>query len=135
MNYVLVCTGVLYFERFCMISQKFYHNICCMKLRFGTWYNMHFIPGRNDELLIIDCWYHTPHSFVNINSLVSRRRSCTTGSYFRSSSIHYGRPWPAIYINFVQNIHQTQVLTEPLCRAQAIFMRCRTTSAVPNIVG
>ena len=26
----------------------------------------------------------------------------------------------AVYINFVQIIHQIQVLTEPLCRAQAI---------------
>ena len=31
--------------------------------------------------------------------------------------------------------HQIQVSTEPLCRAQAVFMRCRTTSRVPNIVG
>ena len=27
----------------------------------------------------------------------------------------------AVYINFVKNIHQIQVLTEPLCRAQANF--------------
>ena len=32
-----------------------------------------------------------------------------------------GRPWLAAYINFNQNIHQIQVLTTPLCRAQAIF--------------
>ena len=32
-----------------------------------------------------------------------------------------GRPWPAPYINFNQSIHQIQVLTKPLCRAQAIF--------------
>ena len=32
----------------------------------------------------------------------------------------------AVYINFVINIHQIQVLTEPLCRAQAIFY------ALPN---
>ena len=32
-----------------------------------------------------------------------------------------GRPWPAAYINFNQNIHQIQVLTKPLCLAQAIF--------------
>ena len=32
-----------------------------------------------------------------------------------------GRPWPTAYINFNQNIHQIQVLTTPLCRAQAIF--------------
>ena len=46
-----------------------------------------------------------------------------------------GRPWPAAYINFNQNTHQTQVLTKTLCRAQAIFYSCRTTSGVPNIVG
>ena len=32
-----------------------------------------------------------------------------------------GRPWPAAYINFNQNTHQIQVLTKPLCHAQAIF--------------
>ena len=32
-----------------------------------------------------------------------------------------GRPWPAAYINFNQDTHQIQVLTKPLCRAQAIF--------------
>ena len=32
-----------------------------------------------------------------------------------------GRPWPAAYINIIQNTHQIQVLTEALCRAQAIF--------------
>ena len=49
--------------------------------------------------------------------------------------LHCGRPWPAAYINFNQNIHQIQILAKPLCRAQAIFIRCRTTSGVPNIVG
>ena len=48
---------------------------------------------------------------------------------------YYGRLWPAVYIIFVQITQQIQVLTEPLCRAQAIFMRRRTTSGVPNIVG
>ena len=37
----------------------------------------------------------------------------------------YGWPWLAVYINFVQNIHQIQVVTEPLCRAQAIFNALR----------
>ena len=32
-----------------------------------------------------------------------------------------GRPWPAAYINIIQNTHQIQVLTEALCRAQAKF--------------
>ena len=32
-----------------------------------------------------------------------------------------GRPWPAAYINIIQNTHQIQVLTEALFRAQAIF--------------
>ena len=43
-------------------------------------------------------------------------------------SLNYcGRPWPAAYINtaayinIIQNTHQIQVLTEALCRAQAIF--------------
>ena len=35
--------------------------------------------------------------------------------------LYYGRPWPAVYINFVLKIHLIQVLTEPLCRAQASF--------------
>ena len=39
---------------------------------------------------------------------------------------HYGRPWPAVNIIFVQITHQIQVLTEPLCRAQAILY------ALPN---
>ena len=36
---------------------------------------------------------------------------------------HYDcdRPWPAAYITFMQITHQIQVLTEPLCHAQAIF--------------
>ena len=32
-----------------------------------------------------------------------------------------GRPWPAAYININVNTHQIQVLTELLCRSQAIF--------------
>ena len=36
-------------------------------------------------------------------------------------SIYCGWPWSAGYINFMQNTHQIQVLTKPLCRAQAIF--------------
>ena len=32
-----------------------------------------------------------------------------------------GRPWPAAYINFNQTTHQLQVLTKPICRAQAMF--------------
>ena len=37
-------------------------------------------------------------------------------------SVDYsGRPWQVAYINFMQNTHQIQVLTKPLCRAQAIF--------------
>ena len=37
------------------------------------------------------------------------------------ASYYCGRPWPAAYINIIQNTHQIQVLTEALCRAQAIF--------------
>ena len=33
----------------------------------------------------------------------------------------YGRPWPVVYIAFVQITHQIQVLTEPLCLAWGIF--------------
>ena len=47
----------------------------------------------------------------------------------------YSRPWPAVCITFVQITHQIQVLTEPLSRARAFFMHCRTTRPVPNIVG
>ena len=32
-----------------------------------------------------------------------------------------GQPWPAAYITFMQITHRIQVLTEPLCRAQAMF--------------
>ena len=35
--------------------------------------------------------------------------------------IYFGRPWLAAYIMLMQNTHQIQVSTEPLCRAQAIF--------------
>ena len=41
--------------------------------------------------------------------------------YLNERGANYGRPWPAVYINFVLKIHQIQVLTEPLCRAQASF--------------
>ena len=37
------------------------------------------------------------------------------------NTLYCGRPWPAAYINIIQNTHQIQVLTEALCRAQAIF--------------
>ena len=32
-------------------------------------------------------------------------------------TLDHGRPWPAVYINFVQITHQIQVLTEPMCPA------------------
>ena len=41
--------------------------------------------------------------------------------FFCPTTINCGRPWPVAYINFNQNTHQIQVLTKPLCRAQAIF--------------
>ena len=44
----------------------------------------------------------------------------------RQYNYNYGRPWPAVYITFVQIPHQVQVLTRPLCRAQAIIY------ALPN---
>ena len=42
-------------------------------------------------------------------------------NFERPRTVFCGRPWPAAYINFNQNAHQIQVLTKPLCRAQAIF--------------
>ena len=41
--------------------------------------------------------------------------------YVTLCPFYCGRPWPAAYINIIQNTHQIQVLTEALCRAQAIF--------------
>ena len=41
--------------------------------------------------------------------------------FFCPTTINCGRPWRAAYINFNQNTHRIQVLTKPLCRAQAIF--------------
>ena len=41
--------------------------------------------------------------------------------FFCPTTINCGPPLPAAYINFNQNTHQIQVLTKPLCRAQAIF--------------
>ena len=66
----------------------------------------------------------SPPYGVYISQLIRFARVCS----------NCGRPWPDAYINFNQNTHQIQVLTKPLCRAQAIFY-CRTTSGVPNIVG
>ena len=45
----------------------------------------------------------------------------TCPSVLASLTACCGRPWPAAYINFNQNIRQIQVLTKPLCRAQALF--------------
>ena len=45
--------------------------------------------------------------------------------FFCPTTINCGRPWPAAYIIFNQNTHQIQVLTKPLCRAQAIFYSLR----------
>ena len=56
-------------------------------------------------------------------SVMSLNNVLTIYSYF---VCYYGRPWPAVYINFVLKIYQIQVLTEPLCRAQASFY------ALPN---
>ena len=49
--------------------------------------------------------------------------------------VYYGRPWPAVYETFVQITHQIQVLTKPYAVLRLFFMRCRTRSRVPNIVG
>ena len=37
------------------------------------------------------------------------------------NNVYCGWPWMAAYININQNTHQIQVLTTPLCHAQAIF--------------
>ena len=47
--------------------------------------------------------------------------SLTHSPIRRNLQYNCGRPWPAAYININQNTHQIQVLTKPLCRAQAIF--------------
>ena len=49
-------------------------------------------------------WAHVPSEFNDENV-----QSCCS------------RPWPAAYINIIQNTHQIQVLTKPLCRAHYIL--------------
>ena len=51
---------------------------------------------------------------------------CDNGEDIDLFCSDYGRPWPAVYIIFKQITHQIQVLTEPLCLAQAILY------ALPN---
>ena len=66
----------------------------------------------------------------NLSTKVLRLVMRTNHSFFNKAAFYLaqcmsfrycGRPWPAAYINFNQNIHQIQVLTKPLCHAQAIF--------------
>ena len=49
------------------------------------------------------------HEGLNVRQLFRKANSCNS------------QPWPAVYINFLQIIHQIQFLCEPLCHAQAIF--------------
>ena len=62
-----------------------------MEVRLYTWFDMSFIPNGNEELVSIDCWYHTPHTLYNITSLVSRRRCYKIGN-LRSSNIDVTHP-------------------------------------------
>ena len=52
-------------------------------------------------------------------ALFSQERACAWSA--SQTLLHCGRPWPAAYINFNQNVHQIRVFTKPLCRAQAIL--------------
>ena len=73
---------------------------CCWTLQNEiVGYSNGFIDQRNEPSKYF-CIFHLQSTILNI---------------------HCGRPWPAAYINFNQNIHQIQVLTKPLCHAQAIF--------------
>ena len=62
-----------------------------------------------------------------VSEMFAKTRKQSSGAEMRYYSkivtcdAYCGRPWPAAYINFNQNIHQIQVLTKPLCHAQAIF--------------
>ena len=38
-----------------------------------------------------------------------------------AAKYYCGRPWPAAYINIIQNTQQIQVSTKALCHAHAIF--------------
>ena len=67
-------------------------------------------PDRN---AIQPLWYKVTRTIYETKFLL---HICTS-----QCSYYCGRPWPAAYINFNQTIHQIQVLTKPLCRAQAIF--------------
>ena len=73
----------------------------------------------------------THDTYLRVMPLANFHRNCWRGdkthALLRSAKagrlykLHCGRPWLAAYINFNQNTHQIQVLTKPLCRAQAIF--------------
>ena len=52
---------------------------------------------------------------------MSQYQQIKIDAWIQKSYCYCGRRWPAAYINFNQNIHQIQVLTKPLCHAQAIF--------------
>ena len=60
----------------------------------------------------------TAVSHINHRVLAERLYLPGTVSQFL---LNCGQPWPAAYIMFMQNTNQIQVLTDPLCRTQAIF--------------
>ena len=63
---------------------------------------------------IANCWTIAITEFrekINIQNCI----------VFLTDTDFCGRPWPAAYINIIQNTHQIRVLTEALCRAQAVF--------------
>ena len=68
----------------------------------------------------------TDHGWVSNSGGTLKHKSRSSLTEIQGTDIHHragdcGRPWPAAYINIIQNTHQIQVLTEALCRAQAIF--------------
>ena len=62
--FILFRVRIRNFETLWMICWKFFHNICSMEVRLYTWFDMSLIPNGNEELVSIDCWYHTLHNFV-----------------------------------------------------------------------
>ena len=62
--FILFRVRIRNLETLWIICWKLFHNICSMEVRWYTWFDMSFIPNGNEELVSIDCWYHTPHNFV-----------------------------------------------------------------------
>ena len=113
-------------------------RICSQRKRILSFKSSYLRYGKSllpHKVSSLKCYYFIMHVRIlrsGTSPMVATKSAVIT---LPVHFLHCGRPWPAAYINFNQNIHQIQVLTKPLCRAQAIFIRCRTTSGVPNIVG